>query len=310
LLLSYLGLTGCQQPNKPNFQGYVEGELLFMASPFSGILQTLSVHRGEKVTKGQSLFSLDPQPEQAQLAQATRELQQAKATLQDALSGQRETVLKAIEAQIKQASAELSLVKVRLQRTTTLYQKAAIDADSLDAAKTDYATKLEQLKQLKANLAEAKQGRRVDIIQAQRANVKALEAKVSQAAWALQQKIIAAPVAATVFDTYFKKGEWVEPGKPVVSLLSPENIRVIFFVPESMLAKIHLRQKVAISCDQCKKAINATVSYISPEAEYTPPLIYSRESNYKLVFRIKAIPMPSDAMNLHPGQPVYVTISR
>jgi HlyD family secretion protein len=96
-------------------------------------------------------------------------------------------------------------------------------------------------------------------------------------------------------------------GAPVVSLLPPGNIFVRFFVAEPELAGIHRGDAVTISCDSCRAGIAATISFVSPQAEYTPPVIYSDESRSKLVYMIEARPPPQEAARFNPGQPVTVT---
>ena len=136
----------------------------------------------------------------------------------------------------------------------------------------------------------------------------AARAVVSQAQWRLGQKTQPAPRSGLVHDTFFVPGEWVPAGKPVVSLLPPENIKLRFFVPESLVGRLQLGQKVGVSCDGCGASIQASVSYVSPSAEFTPPVIYSKESRAKLVFMVEAQPAPADAVRLKPGQPVDVTL--
>lgn len=77
-------------------------------------------------------------------------------------------------------------------------------------------------------------------------------------------------------------------GAPVVSLLPPGNIFVRFFVPEPELSLVHRGDPVALACDDCPSDLSATISFISPQAEYTPPLIYSESSKAKLVFLVEA----------------------
>lgn len=299
-------LTGCQNSRDHEYQGYIEGELVYLASPFSGHLQTLETDRGDSVVKGQPLFALDPEPERSQLQQAEHQLQQSKAKLHDLEKGQRDTVLAGLIAQIEQTSAEVQLAKEQLERNQRLFRKGAIDEDSLSVAKSNYQQKYALLQQRQANLAEAKQGNRRDIIAEQQQRVNEAQANLSRATWALAKKSIAAPTNATVFDTFFKQDEWVAAGTAVLALLAPENVRVIFFIPEQDLSHIQRGQKVKISCDNCKKSFMATISYISPEAEFTPPVIYSREHSHKLIYRIKARPVSTNDFPLHPGQPVYI----
>jgi HlyD family secretion protein len=112
-----------------------------------------------------------------------------------------------------------------------------------------------------------------------------------------------------VADTLFVKGEWVPAGAPVASLLPPENIKVRFFVPEPGLGAIRLGQAVSVTCDGCAAPIGARVTFVSTRAEFTPPVIYSRENRSKLVFLIEARPAPEDAVKLHPGQPLDVRVA-
>jgi HlyD family secretion protein len=95
-------------------------------------------------------------------------------------------------------------------------------------------------------------------------------------------------------------------GAPVVSLLPPANIFIRFFVSETELANIHRGDAVTINCDDCRSGITATISFVSPRAEYTPPVIYSDESRAKLVYMVEARPPPQQAAGFNPGQPVTV----
>ena len=109
-----------------------------------------------------------------------------------------------------------------------------------------------------------------------------------------------------MYDTLFRQGEWVPAGKPVVVLLPPQNIKVRAFVPETRVGSIHYADTARVTVDSVQNPFLGKVSYISPRAEYTPPVIYSRESRAKLVFMVELIFDPQAAANLHPGQPVDV----
>ena len=91
-------------------------------------------------------------------------------------------------------------------------------------------------------------------------------------------------------DTLYSEGEWVAAGNPVVSLLPPGNLKLRFFVPETAVGALKLGQAVRAACDGCSAPIAAKISYISRQAEFTPPVIYSREQRAKLVFLIEARP--------------------
>jgi HlyD family secretion protein len=111
-----------------------------------------------------------------------------------------------------------------------------------------------------------------------------------------------------VQDTLYRAGEWVATGNPVVELLPPANIKVRFFVPQAALPRIKPGQTVSVTFDGGPHAYSATVNFISTQAEFTPPVIYSRENRSKLVFMIEAKFSPADAADLRPGQPVDVEL--
>jgi HlyD family secretion protein len=137
--------------------------------------------------------------------------------------------------------------------------------------------------------------------------VTAARAQLAQAEWRLDQMSQAAPQGGIVVDTLYRPGEWIAAGAPVVSLLPPENVKVRFFVPEPRLGAIGIGDEVHIGCDACAAGLTATISYVSPDAEYTPPVIYSREMRAKLVYLVEARPRQPTA--LRPGQPVDVTLA-
>lgn len=309
LLCFCLWLTGCQRQDNNLQQGYIEAELTYLASPISGTLERLTVQRGDTVTQGQPLFALDQQPQAASYQQAQANLQHAQETLSDLEAGQRATILEAIQAQITQAKAQAELTKLQLNRYQQLYAQHAIDKNTLDEIVASHQQATGLLKQYQANLAENKLGSRQQLIAAQKALVASADAQLKQAQWEVQQKTLSAPANAIVFDTYYQSAEFVPQGSPVLSLLLPDSVRVIFYVPEPLLAKIKIGQVVTLHCDNCTATYQAKIDYISPSAEYTPPLIYSEQNNSKLVFAVKAALMGNAVQNLHPGQPVSVDIA-
>ena len=90
------------------------------------------------------------------------------------------------------------------------------------------------------------------------------------------------------------------------ALLPPANVKARFYVPEPELASLRQGQAVLLSCDGCGAPIAARISYISPQPEYTPPVIYSNSQRARLVFLVEARPDPAQATRLHPGQPLEV----
>jgi HlyD family secretion protein len=136
----------------------------------------------------------------------------------------------------------------------------------------------------------------------------ARQRSLEQADWRFRQKQQFAPSAGLVYDTYHRSGEWVPAGTPVLSLLPPEYMKVRFFVPETMLGKIQPGTAVEIHMDGLDESLPGRVSFVSPQAEYTLPIIYSRENRGKLVFLVEASLEPEGARKLHPGAPVEVRL--
>lgn len=307
LIAAFLLLTACSQAPE-GLQGYAEGEYVRVASSFAGRLERLHVQRGEYVKAGAPLFALENESESAGRREAEQRLRAAEAQLANLQKGRRPTELAAIEAQLAQSQAALKLSQTQLKRSEELVAQNFISREKLDEARSAFARDRARVEEFRAELATARLASRPDEIRAAQASVQAAQAALAQAAWRLEQKSVEAPVEGLVTDTFFVKGEWVPAGAPVASVLPPENIKVRFFVPETTLGAIRVGQNVTLRCDGCPAAVPAHVAFISPKAEFTPPVIYSRESRSKLVFLIEARPSREDAMKLHPGQPLDVTL--
>ena len=309
ILLSLIGLTSCAPPPPNRIQGYIEGEFVYVASPQAGALRKLLVKRGDAVKAGDPLFSLDTSPEQENLAQAQRRLSEAHANLADARKGKREPEIRSLEAQITQARAALEYSSAEWDRQKKLSQiEGAGAAQDLEKAREAHDQDAARLTQMEADLETARLGAREDLVSAAEANVRALEATAARSQWELDQKSQACPQAGIIFDTLSRPGEWVEPGRPGIALLPPENIKLRAFVPERLVGSLHQGDPLSIAVEGVAGTISGKISFISPQAEYTPPVIYSNESREKMAFMIEAIFDPKAAAQLHPGQPVDVQL--
>jgi HlyD family secretion protein len=258
LALIAVFVTGCS-PDSPNkFQGYIEGEYVYVASPLGGTLQQLDVARGNQVSAGQRLFELERRSEADAARQSSNDLVLAKANL---------------------ALSETTLVRREQLRS----DQGVISAEELDRARAQRDT--------------------------DQAQVDVKTAAFAKASWSFEQKEQFAPANAYVQDTLYRVGEWVAAGKPVVQLLPPTNLKVRFFVPQTILPKIKPGQTVNVTFDGGQHPYTATVNYISTSAEFTPPVIYSQENRAKLVYMIEAKFATADAADLRPGQPVDVQLN-
>lgn len=301
-------LAGCNHPDSgERYQGYIEGETVLVAAQQSGQLTSLAVQRGDLVKTGMPLFSQDSATEAANVEQARAQLAQAEAQLADLASGKRPPEIAVIEAQLKDAEVRRKLSADQLARQQALVAKGFVSAESLDASRTQLARDEASIAQMKAQLASARLPGRDDARAAAQAQVNAARAALRQSEIRLAQKSQPAPVAGEVQDTLYRVGEWAAPGQAIVSILPPENIKLRFFVPETDLGSLHTGQSVHVYCDGCDPQLAATIRYISPSAEYTPPVLFSEKNRHRLVFMVEAWPQPADAIKLHPGQPVGIT---
>lgn len=304
-VIAALLLVACERKEADTYPGYAEGEYLRVASPYGGSLAVLSVKRGDIVSADAPLFALEQENERAAREEARARLQQAEASLENLKKGKRTAELAAVRAQLAQAAAAQKLSMAEFKRAQELVASGFLSPARLDESRSALERDRARVTELDSQLKVANLAARPDEIAAAEAEAKAARQQLAQAEWRLAQKTQRAPRAALVADTLYTAGEWVQPGMPVVSLLPPENLKLRFFVPERALASLKIGQDVQVSCDGCASTV-AKISYISPQAEYTAPLIYSKENRAALVFLVEARPKPEEAARLHAGQPVEV----
>ena len=240
VILAALVLGGCGKNHDRVLQGWVEAELIFVSPDEQGRVETLKVREGDRVKKGDVLFTVDD------------DLQKADVVV-------RNTAV--INAQQGFDRAK------ELLKSSAGTQKTYDDAEAA-------------LRQAKANL---------DWSQTR-----------------LMRRNAYSPGDGTVEQVYYRPGETVPAGRPVVAILPPGNLKLRFFAPQAILPTIKYGDIVDVSCDGCEKGLTAKVSFIARSAEYTPPVIYSQEERAKLVFLIEARPEQPDKFRV--GQPVTVTL--
>lgn len=301
-------IGACSFNSGSTYQGYVEGEFVYVASPYGGRLDELKVERGQNVQRNAPLFFLESVDEREAVKQAQENLKAAEAQLADLKKGKRTTELDVVKAQIAQAAANEKNSFLQLKRDEVQYEAGGIAKAQLDNANYLHIADAQKVKELEEQLASSELPAREDQIEAQAAQVSALQAALAQADWRLAQKSISATRTGLIFDTIYRIGEWVPAGQPVIQMLPPENVKVRFFVYEKQLGALKLNTPIKIKVDNIKKPFSGKITYISSQAEYTPPVIYSNETRSKLIYMVEARPESSEALTLHPGQPVQVIV--
>ena len=242
LLVAAAGLvTACGRDNAGTFQGWIEGDLIFVSPDEQGRIESMNVREGDAVGSGALLFALDADLQRADLAVAEAAFANAKQAFERA------------QVLVKSGSGTQSNFEVT--------QAAAREA----------------------------------------------EAKLNSAQTRVRRRTGLSPVSGIVQQVYYRPGETVQPAKPIVALLPPGNIKVRFFVPEPLLARIAIGDRLHVTCDGCASDLAAAITFIARTAEFTPPVIYSLEERSKLVYLVEARPEKPESLRV--GQPVSVTVT-
>lgn len=288
------------------FQGYMEGNLVFMAAEEGGRIDQLAVEAGDHVGEGQLLFALESSMQVAQRNEAEARWRQAQAQLENLKAAlQRPEQVAVLRAQEERARAQLQFSTNEFTRQQTLFLRGITAQAALDQARSAHDRDTAALQEVQRQIEAAQLSGRSGEIGAAEAAVRAAEASLRQAETKVAKRRVASPAAARVQDVYFRAGEVVNAGQPVLALLPPANLKVRFYVPEPVLSTVSVGQRLRLSCDSCGDGFEAKVSFISREAEFTPPVIFSDKERAKLVFRAEA--RPAADVSLPIGLPVTVT---
>ena len=304
--VAFLALAGCDRVSESHVQGYVEGEYVMLASPYAGQLQKLHVRRGDQALAGKPLFALEQEAERAARTEAEQRLNAALARLENLRGPRRAPEIEALRAELQQAQAAFELAQKNLSREEDLIRDGATSRNRHDEARSAFERDKARVAEAQAQLRSGQMplGRDAER-KAAEGEVEAAKAALAQAAWRLEQKSVAAPVSGLVHETFFVEGEWVPAGRAVAALLPPGNVKARFYLPETALSRIAVGNEVEVRCDGCPAAISAKVTYVSNQAEYTPPVLFSRDSRAKLMYLVEAR-LPG--AQLRPGQPVDVKL--
>lgn len=262
-------LMGCKKENK-SFNGYIDAQLVYLSADFGGRVTDLAVHKGQLVQNNQFLFRLEQTSE-----------------LYDVTMSQLNS--KDLMAQRQQILAQLNYYEITYHRILGMRKKNAASQSDLDGARRDLDVSKQQLAD-------------IDV------KIKNSQVDTADKKWKVTRKENFAPEFGIVFDTYYTRGEFAQASYPVLSLVTKSNIKTIFFIPQEKLSQIRINDRVRIKTDKDFELAQGHIFFISNIAEYTPPIIYSREESSRLVFRVEAKIDSPDLEKLHLGQPVILEL--
>lgn len=298
-------LTMCGDP-APFASGYVEGDYTMVAPVEVAQIAEVAVSKGDVLEAGTVLVTMQQQDAEIALAQAEAQLSQAESALANLLEGARPEEIEVIEASLASARTQAVEAERTRDRIIKLAERGATTTARRDDAVSAADVAQAKVAEIEANLAVAKLAARPQAIAQAEANVRAAQAARAQAAWRLDQRILVLPEAVKVVDILRHRGEIAGPSAPVLSVLAEGSVKLSLYVPEPSFSQIAVGDELRVNCDGCDPDTVATITYISNEPEFTPPVIYSLENRQKLVYLVEA--QPSGAHLLKPGQIVDVAL--
>ena len=300
-------LNACAAP-EPLATGYVEGDYVLIAPVETARIEKLGVARGDHFSAGQPLVELERQDAEIAVAQAKAGLAQAASQLADLKQGKRAEEIAMIEASLNSAKAQSAEAERKLTRAADLKTRGITSQADLDSASTNAELANAKVAELEANLAVAKLPARADQIKAAEAALEQAQAAMENAQWRLDNRVLTAPSDGAVSDIVRNAGEVAGPQAPVLTVLPDGAVKLKLYVPEKDRSSLAPGSHLAVRCDGCGNGLTATVSYVAPDPEFTPPVIYSLENRQTLVYLVEARPDTGQSV-LQPGQIVDVVLA-
>jgi HlyD family secretion protein len=298
--------SACAGP-APLAVGYVEGEYVLLAPIETAEVRSVSVRRGDRVKPGDAVAVMETSDMTIAVAQAEAALAQAEAQLADLKIGKRPEEIAVLEATLSSAQAQKKEDERVLARLADLLKRGIATQADYDEAETKLNVTNAMVGQAEANLAVAKLPARPETIRAAENQVKQAQASLEDAKWRLSKRTITAPAAGRIDDIIRNPGDLAGPSAPVLSMLPDGAVKLRLYLPESSVSQVTVGSLLDVRCDGCQPGLTARVSYVSPDPEFTPPVIYSLETRQKLVFLIEARPENLNSP-LQPGQIVDVAL--
>jgi HlyD family secretion protein len=297
------------RPANPNdvFLGYVEGDILYIGPYESERVASIAVAAGSEVKKGDPLFTMSTTLLDRARDEASARIAQLEAQVENLQAAMnRPEQIAVLQAALERAEASLQLSRADYDRQRKLYAEGHVAKAALDRAEMARARDEASVKEARRQVEASRMASRSQEIEAAEASLKQARAQLDALNIRIKRQSVVSPADGAVQDVFFRPGEIVNAGQPVIALLPPENRKVRFYVSEPELPKISLGEQVRVTCDGCASDLYGRVTYIAGRQEYTPPVIFSDNERAKLVFKVEAH-LEGAARAVPLGMPVAVT---
>lgn len=288
--------------------GYVEGEFVQLAPLEVAQVKSVMVKRGDRVEAGRAVALTEDTDAKIAVAQAEGALAQAEAQLANLQVGKRPDEIAVLEASVRTAKAQAEDARRTLLRTQDLTRRGVMTQAQLDNAKTSLEVAEANINQSTATLAVGRLPARLEEIKAGENAVKSAAAQLDTARWRLAKRTLEAPAPGRITDVIRHPGDTAGPTAPVLTMLPDGAVKLKVYIPEDKFSAVTVGDILSVHCDGCTASQQARVSYVSPDPEFTPPVIYSLETRQKLVYLVEAHPIDA-ASPLQPGQIVDVELN-
>lgn len=307
LLLSSCG--GDDQLKSIEASGTIEATNIVVSSRTTGNIYTMNFHEGEKVTEGDTVIIIDHEQIDIQLLQAVAVKEAAEAQLNLMLKGARSEDIIQAEQNLNQAKVNFESAEKDKIRMSNLYDARSITQKQYEDAVTRFNLMNAQYKAAQENYSKVKKIFRQEEIDQAKANLKKTMAGVELLKKNIRDCYVTSPINGFLVKTFVEKGETVTPMTSLFKVSDLDYVELVIYVSTLELGYVKLEQRADVMIDTFKdKVYEGLVTYISPEAEFTPKNIQTKDERTKLVFAVK-IRIPNKEYDLKPGMPADAIIN-
>jgi membrane fusion protein YbhG len=311
ILFTILVFQGCADNNDENTieaQGNIEAVNIVVSSKVNGEVLQIIKDEGEKVNEGDTVMIIDPEVYELRLAEGKAMLQQAEAKYNLLKKGVRKEDLKQSEETLKQAQINLNLAEKDKERMTNLYESKSITEKQYEDAIARYEIALAKFSSANQHNKKMKNFARPEELQQAEANLNRAIASLDLIKKNIRDCFVTSPSNGFIVKKFVERGETVGAMSSLFQVADLKTIELVIYIPETELGKVKLGQTAEITTDTYPdKTYEGKISFISPEAEFTPKNIQTKEERTKLVFKVK-IKVDNSDFELKDGMPADVSI--
>lgn len=311
IFTALLFIFGCGNGNKKNSieaSGIIEATNVTVSSKVTGQILKLNFEEGDMVKAGDTLIDIDHANLAIQLRQVQAAEMQADAQLQLMKQGARSEDIKQAEDAVKQAKANYDLASQDKDRNDKLYQSKSITQQQFDNVLSKFEITSAQYNSAIENLKKIKNLYRPDDIKQAQANLDRQKAAVDLLKKNISDSYVTAPINGFVVKKFVEAGESVSPMSSLFMISDLSYVDLVIYIPETELGKIRLGQNADVTVDSySNKVFKGKVIYISPQAEFTPKNIQTKDERVKLVYAVK-IHIANKDFELKDGMPADAVV--